>query len=140
MALPLEVLADLQLAVDGEPIDVRATGDHIVVDVPSLRAGRRLLMSGPFATDRARTTDRLHEALQIAGLSAEVRLQGDPVARIGAGARPGALARLLGIDGVEVQPTRPLRAAVRRRPVVAVAVIAGLLALVGWLIARNRTA
>lgn len=140
MPLPLEVLADLQLAVDGEPIDVRATGDRIVVDMPSLRAGRRLLASGPFATDRARTTDRLHEALRISGLSAEVRLQGDPVARIGAEAQPGAIGSILGLDGVEVQPTRPLRAAARRRPVVTIAVLVALLTLIAWLILRDRTA
>lgn len=137
MALPLEVLADLQLAVDGEQIDVRATGDRIVVELPSLRAGRRLLSSGPFATDRARTTGRLHEALKISGLSGEVRLQGDPIARIGAGAQPGAIGRVFGMEGIEVQPTRPLRAAFRRRPVVTIAVLLGLLALIGWWLLRD---
>ncbi len=137
MALPLEVLADLQLAVDGEDIDIRGTGDHIVVDLPSLRAGRRLLSSGPFATNRARTTGRVHEVLRISGLTAEVRLQGDPIARLGAGARPGTLGRLLNLDGVEVRPTRPLRAAVRRRPLVTGAVVAGLLALLGWWLLRD---
>ncbi|MFB6274206.1 MAG: hypothetical protein ABEL51_15070 [Salinibacter sp.] len=137
MALPLEVLADLQLAVDGEEIDIRGTGDHIVVDLPSLRAGRRFLTSGPFATDQARTTGRVHEALELSGLSGEVRLQGDPIARIGAGAQPGALGRLFGFEGVEVRPARPLRAAIRRRPVLTAAVLFGLLALIGWLLLRD---
>ena len=88
MSLPLEVLADLRLAVDGEDIDIRGTGDQIVVDLPSLRAGRRLLASGPFATDRARTTGRVHEALRISGLTAEVRLRGDSIARIRGAPRP----------------------------------------------------
>lgn len=140
MALPLEVLADLQLAVDGEEIDIRGTGDHIVVDLPSLRAGRRLLTSGPFATQRGRTSERLHEALELSGLSAEVRLRGDPIAQIGAGARPGALGRLLGLEGVEVRPARPLRAALRRRPVLTAVILLGLLALIGWWLLRDRSA
>jgi hypothetical protein len=137
MALPLEVLADLRLAVDGEDIDIRGTGDHIVVDLPSLRAGRRLLSSGPFATNRARTTGRIHEALRISGLSAEVRLQGDTIARIGAGARPGPLGRILNLDGVDVRLSRPLRAALRRRPLVTAAVVVGLLVVLGWWLLRD---
>ena len=137
MALPLEVLADLRLAVDGEDIDIRGTGDHVVVDLPSLRAGRRLLASGPFATDRARTTGRIHEALDLSGITAEVRLRGDTIARIGARAQPGPLGRLLNLDGVDVRPTRPLRAAARRRPLVTAAVVVGLLVALGWWLLRE---
>lgn len=141
MALPLEVLADLQLAVDGDDIDIRGTGDRIVVDLPNLRAGRRLLTSGPFASgQRARTTGRIHEALRISGLTAEVQLRGDPVARLGADARPGGVGRLLNLDGIEVQPTRPLRAALRRRPILTVLVVAGLLLALGWWLFRRRDA
>jgi hypothetical protein len=140
MALPLEVLADLQLTVDGEDIDIRGTGDHLVVDLPSLRAGRRVLSSGPFARNRARATGRVHEALSISGLSVEIRLQGDPIARLGAGARPGALGRILNLNGVEVRPTRPLRAALRRRPVVTAVVVVGLLVALGWWLLRDGSA
>lgn len=139
MSLPLEVLADLRLAVDGEDIEIRGTGDHVVVDLPSLRAGRRLLSSGPFATDRGRATGRIHEALDLSDITVEVRLRGDPIARLGAGARPGTLGRFLSLDGVEVRPTRPVRAAVRRRPLVTAGVILGLLVLVGWWLLRDRT-
>jgi len=137
MPLPLEVLADLRLAVDGEDIDIRGTGDHVVVDLPSLRAGRRLLSSGPFGTDRARTTGRIHEALDMSGITVEVRLRGDTIARIGAGAKPGPLGRLLKLDGVEVRPTRSLRVAARRRPLVTAAVVIGLLVGLGWWLLRD---
>ena len=140
MARPLEVLADLQLAVDGEPIDVRGTGDHIVIDLPSLQAGRRLLTSGPLASHRARTTHRIHEALESVGLSAEVRLQGDSIARVGAGARPGTFGRLLGLKGVEVRPAPPLRSTIRRRPLVTAAVIFGLTTVIAWWLLRDRSA
>lgn len=140
MSLPLEVLADLRLAVDGEDIEIRGTGNHVVVDLPSLRAGRRLLTSGPFATDRAQTTGRIHEVLDLSDITVEVRLRGDSIARLGAGARPGAFGRALSLDGVEVRPTPPVRAAVRRRPLVTAGVILGLLVLVGWWLLRDRTA
>jgi hypothetical protein len=140
MPLPLEVLADLRLAVDGEAIDIRGTGDRLVVDLPSLRAGRRLLSSGPFAHHQARTTARVHEALELSGITAEVRLQGTRIARIGAGAQPGMLGRLLPFRGVEVTPAPPLRAALRRRPVVTLALIAALLALLGWWLLRSSEA
>lgn len=138
MARPLDVLADLRLAIDGEQIDIRGTGDRIVVDLPSLQTGRRLLRSGPFATNRAQTTGRIHEALRSTGLTAEVRLQGDPIAQIGAEAQPGALGRLLRLEGIEVRPTRPLRAALRRHPLLTAVVVLGLLALIGWGLLRTR--
>ncbi|HKL89511.1 MAG TPA: hypothetical protein VJ884_10950 [Salinibacter sp.] len=137
MALPLEVLADLQVAIDGEAIDVQANGDRVVVDLPSLRAGRRILAAYPFSSaKRPRSTDRLHDALQIAGLTVEVRLQGETVARIGEEAQPGQLARLLNLNGIEVRPASSLRATARQRPIAATVVIGGLLLLVGWLVSR----
>jgi hypothetical protein len=140
MPLPLEVLADLRLAVDGEAIDIRGTGDRLVVDLPSLRAGRRLLSSGPFAHHQARTAARVHEALELSGITAEVRLQGACIARIGAAAQPGLLGRLLPVPGVEVTPAPPLRAALRRRPAVTLAVVAALIALLGWWLLRSSEA
>lgn len=137
MALPLEVLADLQIAVDGENVDVQADGDRIVVDLPSLRAGRRLLSAYPISpTERPRATDRVHDALQIAGITMEVRLQGETVARIGDGARPGRLAQLLNLGGVEVHPTSSLRATARQRPIATTLIVGGLVVLLGWLLSR----
>ena len=137
MPLPLEVLADLQLAVDGEEISIRGDGDRLVVDLPSLRAGRRLLRSGPFAleTDPDPMT-QLQDVLEGTGLSVEVRLQGDPVARMGPGINPGLLSRALNLGPVEVRPTGPLLRAMQRRPILTVAVIAGLVVLLGWIVRR----
>lgn len=135
MAHPLDVFADLQLAIDGEDVDLKASGDQVVVDLPSLRAGRRLLagqslLGGQFPGGTA----QLQDALQGAGLTAEVRLRGDPVARVGKGARPGRLGRLLRLDGIEVKPARTLRAAVRERSLTSALVIGGLTLLFGGLL------
>jgi hypothetical protein len=137
MPLPLEVLADLQIAVDGENVDVQADGDLVVVDLPSLRAGRRILQAYPISrVKRPRATNRAHDALQIAGITVEVRLQGETIARIGEGARPGRLAQLLNLGGIEVRPTSSLRATARQRPVATTFVVGSLVLLVGWLLVR----
>ncbi|MFP4229209.1 MAG: hypothetical protein ACLFTE_10325 [Salinivenus sp.] len=137
MALPIEVLADLQLAVDGEDISIQGDGDQIVVDLPSLRAGRRLVNSGPFALGRrSDQMDRLHQALDVSGIGVVVRLRGESIARLGKGAEPGLLSRVLDLGAVEVRPARPLLQALRERPLLAAAVLAGLVVLLGWLIRR----
>lgn len=137
MAQPLEVLADLKLSVDGEGIDIQANGDLIVVDLSSLQAGRRLLASGPFSgASRAQTTRRIHEALLGTGLTAELRLDGEPFGRIGVRAEPGRFGRLFGLRGVELNPTPPVRVAIRRRPVLAAGVAIGLVLLIGTLLVR----
>ena len=137
MALPLEVFAELELEVDGAPIDISATGDRIVVDLPSLRAGRRLLHAEPLrGAARARAGRRVQDALDLAGLTLEVRLRGDRIAVVGDGAEPGRLGAFLGLGEVELRPAASLRQSLRRRPVLT-ALLAGTLALLlGWLLAR----
>ncbi|MFB6247808.1 MAG: hypothetical protein ABEL97_04485 [Salinibacter sp.] len=137
MAPPLEILADLQLAVDGEDIDIQADGERIVVDLPSLRAGRRVLEAEPLSGDsRGRATRQVREALQVAGFTLEVRLNGAPMAIIGADASPGRLGRLLRLEGVEVRAAPPLRDAARRRPVATALIVGGLSLILGWLVTR----
>jgi hypothetical protein len=137
MSLPLEVLADLRLAVDGENIDIQADGERIVVDLPSLRAGRRILDAEPLSgAKRARSTRRIREALNLAGLTLEIQLAGETLALVGEQAQPGRLGRLLRVQGVEIRPRSTARQIARRRPVAAALVIASVSALLGWLLYR----
>lgn len=137
MTRPLEVLADLQLAVDGEDIAIQADGERITVELPNLEAGRRVLEAVPFARrSRARTTRQAQEVFSEVGLTLEVRLDGDILAVIGREARPGRLGRFLPTGGVEVRPAEAFRQVARERPVFAVAVLGGLLVLIGWLVAQ----
>jgi len=135
MPLPLEVLADLQVTVDGESIDVQADGRQVVVNLPSLRAGRRVLDAEPLSRE-GRGARRVQEALQVAGFTMEVQLEGTPIAVIGAEASPGRLARVLRLDGVELRPLPTLRQTIRRRPVVTAVVAGGLAVALGWAVAR----
>jgi len=135
MAQRLDIVADLTLALDGEEIAVRGHGNRLVVDLPSLGAGWALFRTGPFSQVQRRAgLTRMNTALRDAGLTIDVRLLDETVARIGAQARPNAAARLLNLGAVEVRPTRSMGAAVRRWPGWTFGVVATLAALVSFVL------
>lgn len=136
MSLPLEVLADLQLAVDGENIDIQADGDYIVVDLPSLRAGKRIVEAEPISRWRRAHSGRARRALDLVGLTLEVQLRGESIAVIGAEAEPSRIGQLLRLEGIELRPAQTLRQVARQRPFAVASVLVGLFALVGWIVAR----
>lgn len=138
MALPLSVLADLRLSIDGEDLSIHGDGERIVVQAPRLRAVRRLLTSGPLAMgDTQQSATRLSEALSLAGLTLEVRVQGDLIARIGADATPNAIGRMLQVGPIEARPAQTLRSVARRHPVATALGGGALLALL--VLAVRRT-
>lgn len=139
MSLPLEVLADLTLAIDGEDLQIRGDGDVLMVDVPSVRAARRLLSSGPWSAEvRRKRADQFNQALQVAGITIGVRYKGEVVAKIGAGAKPNAVSRLLKFSGIEVHPVKAVRAQAKANPLATLAVVGGTTALIAFLISRFR--
>jgi hypothetical protein len=139
MSLPLEVLADLTLAIDGEDLQIRGDGDVLVVDVPSVRAARRLMSSGPWSAEvRQKRVDQFNEALRMAGITINVRYKSEVVARLGAEAQPNAVSRLFRFTGVEVHPVKAVRAQARANPLATLAVIGGTTALIAFLISRFR--
>ena len=139
MSLPLEVLADLTLAIDGEDLQIRGDGDVLVVDVPSVRAARRLMSSGPWSAEvRQKRADQFNEALRMAGITINVRYKSEVVARLGAEAQPNAVSRLFRFTGVEVHPVKAVRAQAKAHPLATLAVIGGTTALIAFLISRFR--
>ena len=139
MTTPLDVFADLSLLANGEGVQVSAEGDTIVVDLPSLRAGSVLLGLVPAqGSQRAAYAEQIQDALRMADLTAEMRVQGDTVVRLGAKARPGAVSRLLQLGPAEVRPATALSGAVRRRPGAAWAVFGGALGLAALIYWRSR--
>jgi hypothetical protein len=129
---PLHVLADLDLTVDGKPVRVEGRGDRITVDVPDTRPGSLLLKAAPSAGGpRLQALRQADRALQDAGLTAEMRVQGDVFARLGKGARPGALARFFRLGNLEVSPAPAALRVARERPALAF----GVTAIVGALLA-----
>ncbi|QIB76023.1 peptide ABC transporter ATP-binding protein [Halogeometricum borinquense] len=106
LVAPLSVATDdLTLTVAGVTMPVRSTGDRLFVEVPTLRSAVRVaravntVPSGP---------TRL---LTVTDLTTELRVRGRTVAVFGAHARPGPLARELGIAPAEFRLGGALAAA-----------------------------
>lgn len=139
MSLPLEVLADLTLAIDGEDIQIRGDGEVVVVDLPTIRAGRRLLQSGPWSGEvRRLRTEQFNTALRTAGITVNVRYKGEVVARLGDQATPNAVARLLDFGAVELHPVKAIQAEARSRPLTTLAVLGGASAVIAYLISKMK--
>lgn len=138
MARALSVLADLSLALDGEDVAIWGEGDRVIVDLPSLAAGRQLFQAGPFdATQRRAGLAKANTLLREVNLTIDIRYAGETVVRLGTEAEPNAVARLLNLGEVEVRPVPSVRAAVRRRPGLVLGLIAGVAALAtAWFIWR----
>lgn len=105
----LLVDADLTVERDGVAFTVRGYDDLVAVDLPSLGAA--------FALWRDRAVDGTDAAagLAAAGLTAEIRVRGAPVARLGADAVPSPLAKRLGLGPIQLFLDGALLALMPRR-------------------------
>jgi hypothetical protein len=104
----LAVDADLTVTVDGTTITVTGYDDVVAADVSSF---------GPVVALWRQYGDRTMDgaaALASVGLTAELRVRGVPVARLGSDANPSPLARRLGLGPVELVPEGPVLAAITR--------------------------
>lgn len=131
MPAPLNVMADLALSVDGEDVQIVADGDVIAIELADVRAVRKLLRVAPMGRSRAERLQQLHNALAAAGLTTEVRLYEEVIARLGKEAQPGGTSRLLRLGRLEVRPVRSIASAARRKPGTAVALLVGFAGLLG---------
>jgi len=104
---PLAVDADLTVSVDETQLSVIGYDDLVAVDLPSFAAAVGLWRQlGSSTMDAA-------AALASVGLTAEVRIRGAPVVRLGEDASPSSLAQSLGLGPVELVPEGSLLAASR---------------------------
>ncbi|MEF8829310.1 MAG: hypothetical protein V5A49_09755 [Haloarcula sp.] len=92
----LLVDADLTVERDGVAFDVRGYDDLVAVDLPSFGAALALWRDRPVEGMDAAA------ALAAAGLTAEIRVRGAPVARLGADAVPSPFAKRLGLGPIEL--------------------------------------
>ncbi|MGB9932760.1 hypothetical protein [Haloarcula amylolytica] len=105
----LLVDADLTVERDGVAFTVRGYDDLVAVDLPSFGAALDLWRDGSVeGTDAAAT-------LVAAGLTAEIRVRGAPVARLGADAVPSPLAKRLGLGPIQLFLDGALLALMPRR-------------------------
>jgi hypothetical protein len=94
----LDVSADLDVELDGEPLHVEAYTDLVILRLSSLSLARRLVS---YHGDRSADVAAL---LDAADLTADVRVGHRTVARLGAGVAPGPLARRLDWGSVRLSP------------------------------------
>ena len=104
---PIDVTADLALAVDGEPVRVESYTDLVTVDLPSVRTAVRLLRR------HGGRAGAVPDLLAAAGLTVEVSVAGTAVVRAGAEAEAGRLERRLGYRSVRLRPLGCLLATLR---------------------------
>lgn len=105
----INVEADLTVTVAGHDLRVRGYDELVALDLPSFPAAISLWRELPAEPADAAA------AITSIGLTAEVRVRGVPVARIGADAVPSRVARGLGLGPVELLLEGALLAAVTRR-------------------------
>lgn len=105
----LSVEADLDVELDGHQASVVGYDDLVALDLPSVPAAVSLWHNRPIAVMDAAAL------LSSVGLTAELRVRGVPVARLGDDAVPSGLARRLGLGPVELVPEGTLLALTRRR-------------------------
>ena len=95
----VDVAADLDVELDGEPLHVEGYTDLVVVRASSLSPLRRLVR---YHGDRSGDVAAL---LDAADLTAEIRVGNRTVARLGADATPGVLERRLGMGSTRLVPS-----------------------------------
>ena len=102
---PLEVAANFAVEQDGvEVLRLRGDGDLLQVNLPGRHVALALARQSRFTSAaRRRALARCCELLAAMGLQVEVRVATHLVARVGAGARGGALARLACLPGFDIR-------------------------------------
>lgn len=99
---PVDIAADLTLTINSQPIKIESYTDTILIDLPSVRVGVALLRT---EGTRLPQFDRILRDLDV---TVVVQVDGTPVARLGADARP----QIEGVAPVEIIGDGALRAAV----------------------------
>lgn len=106
----LAVEADLSLTVEGQPVSVSGSGNHLTVSVPTVRGAITILRGLGTITE---LVEPFGSRLVESDLSADVEVAGVVVARIGPHVEPTALSERLGIAPAQVWPGAVVRAALR---------------------------
>jgi hypothetical protein len=92
----LDVVAELELTVEGQSVQVVGYGDLVVVEAPTLGAALSLLRG-----TATLPTAEVGAGLRDADVTVDVRVRGVSVATLGPDADPGPLDRRLA-DGADV--------------------------------------
>jgi hypothetical protein len=94
----LNITANLSVTVHNIDLAISTVDDRIRIQVPSVRAGIRLIRS---ERDRLQSVSRV---LSETGMVAEIRIGSRVVAVAGTDAAPGTVSKLLSLGPVELHP------------------------------------
>lgn len=110
MGPALVVEADLELDVEGHPVSVSGSGEHLTVATPTVEGAMAVLRGLGTLSD---LIEPVGSRFAAADLSADVETCGVVIARIGPYVEPTALSRLLGVAPARVWPGAVCRALLR---------------------------
>ena len=100
---PLNITGEVEALIADKTVLVRAKGDVITIDIPTIRVGIMALRGAGRRKQRTRMLSGADSALRFALLTVDFRLAGGTVAKLGNGARPGLLSHLLGLAPLGVK-------------------------------------
>ena len=99
----LQLHGELQCELDGIEFSIKATDRSIVVDVPDVPTGLKLLTLGSHPGAYPGSVQRLKRLLDAAFMILEVRLCGQPIGLLGYN-RGTAFWRLFGLPALSLNP------------------------------------
>ena len=112
----LDIQADLDIAVDGEPVTVRSEGAELVATFRSVPKAIRVLRTLPFpdGPGRRAAVRTASGTVVMTGVDVLVRVGRRTIARAGPAARPDWLSRLLRLGDVQLYKRQFVLAALGR--------------------------
>lgn len=110
MSHSLDIQADMLLQNGDHVCHLKANGNSIALQASSLSALQSLRPLKKSRAGQGKLLHSLHKYLCKAGLELHVRINERPVARLGANARSGLLAKILGLGPTELYLGNLIRA------------------------------
>jgi hypothetical protein len=110
MVPALAVEADLSLTVEGQPVSISGSGEHLTISIRTVRGAIAVLRNIGVLAD---LIEPLGSRVVDANISADVETSGVVVARLGPYVEPNALSRRLGVAPARIYPKAVTTAAYR---------------------------
>jgi hypothetical protein len=114
MVKPLDIYARLIVTTAGHQMNVQADGRLIIIELPSLLAGRELFKLWRSRHERGKFLDAVRAMMTHRDWQLEFHLNNRMIARLGVGIRPSLSSWLLGLNPLELRPMQMLWAIASR--------------------------
>jgi hypothetical protein len=96
-----EIVADLECEVDSARVTIRSSGNTLIVEVPDVATGLKLLQLGSPGDSRRRRLHQVKKLLERLRARVDFRIAGTSILRIG-DLRGGGMWKLLGFPSMVV--------------------------------------